>query len=177
MFENQPVLSGPRVAIRPFSLADISDVYIGWLRDPVVTRYSNQRFRTHERESSLAFVRSFVGTDNHFLLLTSYAHQRPIGTATVYASRHHGTADVGIMIGDRSVWGQGLGLDAWSLVVDWLLAEPSIRKVTAGTLSCNAAMLRLMERSGFALEATRRAQEIVDGTPVDVLLFARFSDA
>jgi RimJ/RimL family protein N-acetyltransferase len=49
-----------------------------------------------------------------------------------------------------------------------------MRKLTCGTLACNDAMIRLAERAGMQLEARRRAQELVDGEPVDVLYFARF---
>lgn len=176
MFQREPVLAGPRLNIRPFTEADISDTYLRWLNDPEVTRLSNQRFRTHDYATSLAFVRSFDGTDNHFLLVTRREDRTPIGTLTVYASRHHGTADVGIMIGERSVWGGGYGQEAWDLVLGWLLSEPAIRKVTAGTLAVNIGMVRLMARSAMTHEATRRAQEIVDGKPVDVVYYARFRD-
>ncbi|MCC6247256.1 MAG: hypothetical protein IT499_05810, partial [Rubrivivax sp.] len=37
------LLRGRRVRLRPFTAADITDAYIGWLNDPEVVRYSNQR--------------------------------------------------------------------------------------------------------------------------------------
>lgn len=177
MLKHEPVLIGARVVIRPFTEADIDEAYIGWLNDPEVTRYSNQRFRRHDRSSLLAYARSFRGTDNHFLLIERQEDRITIGTLTVYASRHHGTADVGIMIGERSAWGSGYGKEAWSLVIEWLLSEPSIRKVTAGTLVSNISMLRLMNHSHMTHEATRRAQEIVDGEPTDIVYYARFRDS
>lgn len=99
---------------------------------------------------------------------------RPIGTMTAYMSRHHGTVDVGIMIGDMSVWGMGYGQDAWNTFTAWLLERKDIRKLTAGALACNYGMIKLMERSGMMLEAVRRAQECVEGQPVDVLYYAKF---
>jgi ribosomal-protein-alanine N-acetyltransferase len=177
MFETEPILAGPRFDLRPFTEADIDDTYIGWLNDPEVMRYSNQRFRTHDRKSCLAYVQSFAGTDNYFLLATRRVDAKPFGTLTVYASRPHGTADVGIMIGERSMWGQGYGQEAWDLVVAWLLSEPRIRKVTAGAVVANGAMVRVMERSAMIREGTRRAQEIIDGKPSDIVYYARFRDA
>ena len=47
--------------------------------------------------------------------------------------------------------------------------------VTAGTLACNLGMVKLMERSGMTLEGVRKAQELVDGVPEDVVLYARFA--
>ena len=47
--------------------------------------------------------------------------------------------------------------------------------MTAGTLACNRAMLSVAGRSGMAREGVRRAQELVDGEPTDIVHFARFA--
>lgn len=176
MRDRQISIEGQKVRLRPFEPADITDAYLGWLTDPIVTRFSNQRFRSHDRGSAAAFLASFAGTDNLFLSIDRRADSAAIGTLTVYVSRHHGTADVGIMVGDRSAWGRGFGQDAWTSLVEWLLARPEIRKVTAGTLACNLPMIRLAERSRMVPDGRRRDQEIVDGSPFDILYFAHFSD-
>jgi RimJ/RimL family protein N-acetyltransferase len=103
--------------------------------------------------------------------------EQTIGTLTAYRNLHHGTADIGILMGERSVWGQGLGADAFGTLCDWLALQPGVRKLTAGTLAGNQGMVRVAERSGMQLEAVRRAQELVDGQPQDMLHFARFVGA
>lgn len=172
-----PALAGRLVRLRGFHIADITDAYVGWLNDPVVTRYSNQRFVRHDRESCTRYLQSFEGTSNLFLSVRRIEDDRAVGTMTAYVSTHHGTADVGILIGDRSAWGKGFGQDAWDTLTNWLVARPDIRKVTAGTVALNRPMIRLAERSGMELEARRREQEVVEGKPVDILLFARFARA
>ena len=94
---------------------------------------------------------------------------------TAYISEHHGTVDVGIMIGNKSTWGLGYGQDAWDTLTNWLLEQKNIRKLTAGTLACNYGMIKLMERSGMTLEAVRKSQEIVDSQPVDLLYYSKFN--
>lgn len=160
--------------VRSFGEKDVTDEYIGWLNDPEVLRFSNQRFRAHDRASCLAYLKSFLGTPNRFLSVIDIASDRAIGTMTVYEAPMHGTADVGIMIGNRSVWSHGYGQDAWDTVLRWLSARSDIRKVTAGTVAPNLGMRRLMERSGMRLEATRAAQEMVEGRTEDVLYYGLF---
>lgn len=167
-------LDGKKVRLTRFTATDITDNYIGWLNDPVVTRFSNQRFLCHDRTSSERYLASFDGTPNLFVSVRRLDDGRAIGTMTAYISPHHGTADVGILIGDRSAWGSGFGQDAWDTLTNWLASHPGIRKVTAGTLACNAPMIRLAERSGMELEGRRSGQELVDGEPVDILYFAHF---
>lgn len=170
-----PDLHGRLTRIRPFQEGDLTPDYIGWLNDPEVVRYSNQRFRRHDVDSCRAYLASFAGSSNHFLSVRRADDDRPVGTMTAYLQPHHGTADVGIMIGARDVWGLGYGQDAWNQVLAWLLARPDIRKVTAGTLACNKGMIRLAERSGMTLEGRRVGQEIVEGVPTDILYFAKFA--
>lgn len=167
-------LRGERVLLVPFGPDDITPEYLDWLNDPRVVRFSNQRFRRHAVPSAKEYLASFAGSSNLFLSIRMGATNAPIGTMTAYISDHHGTADCGILIGNPSAWGQGLGQDAWNTLTEWLLAQDGIRKLTAGCLAPNLGMVRLMERSGMHLEATRRAQEIFEGRPENILLYARF---
>ena len=169
-------LTGEKVSLRPFSPADVTEVYVGWLNDPEVTRFSNQRFRSHSRESCEAYLASFADTANLFVSIRDAKSDRAIGTMTAYRNEHHVTCDVGIMIGERDYWGGGYGQEAWNLLTDWLLTEGGVRKLTAGCLAPNGGMVRLMERSGMVREAVRKDHEIVDGRPEDIVLYARFSD-
>jgi len=167
-------LAGDRVYVRPFSAADISGTYLAWLRDPAVVRFSSQRFRIHTLESCQAYLASFTDSTNHFLAICDQKSGAMLGTMTVYRTVPHGTADIGIMVGERLVWGQGIGAEAFSLVLSALKASGEIRKVTAGTLAANKGMVRLMEKAGMQHEATRWAQELLDGAPVDVVYYATF---
>lgn len=169
-----PILYGDKVMLRPFSATDIDESYISWLKDPDVVRLSNQRFLTHDRESCLQYLSSFENTKNLFMSVRRLSDDRPVGTLSAYVLSHHGTVDVGIMIGDKSVWGSGYGQDAWDTMTNWFMRQEYIRKLTAGTLACNYGMIKLMERSHMTLEAVRKEQEIVEGRSVDMLYYAKF---
>jgi RimJ/RimL family protein N-acetyltransferase len=174
MAENSFSLRGNKIVLKPFLVADINDAYIGWLNDQNVVKFSNQRFLVHSIDSCLRYQASFEGTDNLFMSIRRLSDDALIGTLTAYVASNHGTVDVGIMIGEQSVWGMGYGLDAWNTMTNWLLGRKDIRKLTAGTLACNLGMIKLMERSGMILEATRKAQEVVEGCPVDIVYYAKF---
>jgi len=167
-------LAGDRVLVRPFTGVDISEAYLGWLRDPEVVRFSSQRLRVHTPESCQAYLASFMDGTNHFLAICDRTSGTTLGTLTVYRCVPHGTADIGIMIGERKVWGRGIGAEAFCLVLSALKDSGAIRKITAGTLAVNQGMVRIMEKGGMRHEATRQAQELLDGAPVDVLYYALF---
>lgn len=172
-----PTLSGRRVVLRPMRPSDITPTHLGWLNDAEVVRHSNQRFVQHTLQSCQVYLYGFGGSPNHYLSVRLADGDRAIGTLTAYVNPRHGTADIGILMGERSAWGQGLGLEAFGLLADWLALQPGMRKLSCGTLSCNTAMLKIAQRAGFTREAVRQAQELVDGVPADIVYFARFVHA
>lgn len=167
-------ITGPRVVLRPMGRDDITETHLGWLRDPQVVRLSNQRFVTHTLQSCLRYLESFEAGPHIYLSVRRASDDQALGTLTAYCQAPHGTADIGILMGDRSAWGQGLGAEAFGLLADWLARQPGMRKLTCGTLACNAGMLRVAAKAGFVEEGRRRAQELVDGVPHDIVLLARF---
>lgn len=181
---NLPILSlddlliyGQKTILRRFLADDIDRQYLSWLNDPVVVRYSNQRFSAHTKTMADHHLQSFQNSTNLFLMISIKEELKKIGTMTAYIHLEHQTADLGILIGEKQIWGKGYGLDAWITVIDWLFKEIHLRKVTAGTLACNIGMLNIMKRSGMDLECVRYRQEIVDGHEVDQHYYAIFRDA
>lgn len=94
---------------------------------------------------------------------------------SVHRDLNNGLADVSILLGEKSLHGQGYGLEAWSLICDHLLNTVGVRKITAGTMACNLSMLRIMERSGMVQDGERMAHYLVDGKPTSILYRALFA--
>ena len=153
---------------------DISKEYLAWLNDQSAMRYSRQSEQSHSRLSALSYLASFDDTGNLFLAIDDVGADKAIGTMTVYIEKHHGTADIGILIGERNVWGKGFGFDAWLTIMDHLSKSREIRKITGGAVSLNAGMIKVMERAGMTLEATKKAQRVIDGQLADEVLYAIF---
>lgn len=165
---------GHKVLLRPFLQSDITPEYISWLNDPEVVRYSNQRFIQHTESSCRAYWDSFLNTPNLFLSITTLHGNYAIGTMTAYVSVPHETVDIGLLVGRKSSWRTGVGQDAWNTLVNWFIEERQIRKVTAGALSINKAMIRIMERSGMHCEAIRPKQELLDGELLDLHYYSKY---
>ena len=167
-------MESERLRLRAFTPGDIQANYVAWLNDPQVVQFSNQRFYKHSEASCRQYLASFAHTDNRFLAIEDKLTHELMGTLTMYINLNHQTADIGILIGNTYHWGKGVGYEAFSLAVESLL-QVKMRKVTAGTMACNLGMIKVMEKCGMSLEATRTAQEILDGQAVDLLYFAKFS--
>ena len=170
-----PVIMTPRLRIVPFSEEYLTTRYVGWLNDPEVVRYSEQRHRKHTLESCRQYWQSFSGSPNYFWAITAQSEGvRHIGNINAYVDEANSVADVGILVGERAVWGKGYGLEAWKAVCDYLLNEAGVRKVTAGTLATNKGMLSVMERSGMRPDGCRVRQTLMEGVEVDIVYTAIF---
>ncbi len=173
-----PEIDCDRCRLRPFSERYLSERYVGWLNDPEVVRQSEQRHRRHTLESCRAYMRSFEGTPHYFLAIVAKdAALGHIGNINAYVDQANRVADVGILIGEKAVWGKGYGSEAWIAFTRYLLDTVGLRKVTAGTLATNHGMLSIMRHAGMQIEATRRRQALLDGEEVDVVYAALFADA
>lgn len=171
-----PTIETTRLSLVPFEpKRHLTETYVGWLADPDVVRYSEQRHRKHSLESCRAFVESFAGTP-HLLWAIETKDGRHIGNMHADIEPGYGLADLAILIGDRKAWGTGLGGEAWCAAVDWLLGAGGMRKVSAGCMADNAAMRRLMAKSRMVDDGIRKAHYLLDGKPVDIVHAARFVD-
>ena len=56
---------------------------------------------------------------------------------------------VGILIGDKSYWGNQIGYEAWKLSINYLFSLKQIKKITAGCLVANNAMKKIMIKSNM----------------------------
>jgi len=162
--------------IRQFDESFSTKRYVDWLNDRELTRYSQQRFRSHTLESCASYLASFAQTPHYFWAIVSKDQTLGhIGNINAYIDSNHSTADVGILLGERRAHGRGLATEAWQAVCQFLLSEQKIRKVTAGTLSCNLPMLSIMKKSGMVDDGRRRKHQICGDVPVDVIHMALFS--
>ncbi|HEX9703090.1 MAG TPA: GNAT family N-acetyltransferase [Rhodospirillales bacterium] len=172
-----PTLETNRLKLVSFAEGHLTKRYIGWLNDPEVVRYSEQRHRTHTADSCRRFVATFADGPSHlWAIVAKDAGLGHIGNVNSAVDAPNRTADVAILIGEKKAWGRGFGAEAWIAVVDFLLGPGAMRKVTAGAMAENTAMLAIMKKAGMAAEGRRRDQFLLDGRPVDMVMMARFAD-
>lgn len=164
-----------RLRVVPFTDRHLTEQYVGWLNDPDVVRYSEQRHRRHTLSSCEAFVESFRDSPSYLWAIeTAQSPASHIGNLAAYVDSANSVADVTILLGERAAWNKGFGLEAWNAVCQYLLNDVGIRKVTAGTLADNVGMRAIMRRSGMVDDGVRAAHYLLDGRPVDLVYAALF---
>jgi len=166
------VLETARLRLEPFPDKLLTPRYVGWLNDPEVVRYSEQRHRAHTLESCRAFVGSFTGTPNGLWAIREKARGlRHVGNISTEVDATASTGDIRILIGEKDCWGTGLGAEAWIAVMDHLFNDLGLSRVTAGTVLENAGMRRIMAKAGMKETHREPAPTPIDGRPA-IFVFA-----
>lgn len=167
------LLETPCLRLAPFAEKHLSERYVSWLNDPEAVRFSEQRHRRHTVESCRAYARSFAGSPSRLwaMLTRQGVH---VGNVSATVDEANSLAELGILIGERSFWGQGLATEAWTAVADHLFRDLGLRKVIAGTMAENAAMLRVAEKLGMKPDGRRTRHFLLQGREVDAVHFALF---
>ena len=159
----------------PFSEAHITERYISWLNDDEVMRYSEQQHLQHSRESCLNFSRSMAATKNLMLAIEA-EEMGHIGNMCIYYDRNNLKAEVSIMVVKKKAWGRGYGIRAWSIAIDTLLKSECCRKVTAGTMAENHAIMRILKKSGAKIEAVIPRHFLYNGNEISFIIASKYAD-
>lgn len=140
-----------------------------WFQDREVVKYSEIRHGTHDIYTQEEYYRSIPLSDYFYQIKFNDLH---VGNLRAIVDWPNRVANMSILIGDRGVWKKGIGFEAWALFSKLLLLN-SIRKIEAGCMAENIAMVNLARSSGMKLEGKIPDHFLLDKRPVDLLLFGR----
>lgn len=162
------------VTLDDLRVEHVGEAYRSWLADPVVMHYLEARFRTHTLGEIGAYVEEVNAskTDRIWRILCDGRHVGNVKLAGI--DPRHRRAALSLLIGDRSVWGQGVATEAIRLATTESFKNYDLYKIFAGFYAENIASIRAFEKAGYVIEATLRGNRCLDGRMVDEVLMARF---
>lgn len=163
-----------RLTATPIRDSDIGAKYMSWLCDPAVTRHMAAQFIKYDRPSMLAAIAKIRSQHGHFFRLS--LNERFIGTLTLAPEGPpvYRLWCLGIMIGERSVWGQGLGSEAIAGATDYTFNDLNAHKIVARVNRKNVRSCGAFERNGYIAEAIHVAHVRDAEGWDDVIQFARW---
>ena len=171
-------LDGTKTYLVPFAERHLEDPrYFAWLSDLEVMRFigRDEYLKPIPFESVRQYVRDvWASPYASFFAVHNQPNDMFIGTAKLnyldQAGLTHRTADVGIMIGDRGCWGTGMATDALRTICRYGFDTLGVRKLTAGAIAGNDAVIKAFLRIGFIEEGRLRQKVCVAGDYQDHVL-------
>jgi len=178
-------MNTPRIELTPFTITHARNRnYVMWLNDAQVLRYLGRPDYHHgvTLRDCERYFEDLTTDRNVSFFAVVLDGDRFVGTGklrkVVTAGSDTGVVDVGLMVGDRSCWGLGIGSRVISLLSDHAFQSWSSRKLVAGMYAGNQACVRAFLKGGFHIEGQLQAHiwdpklEQFD----DLVLMGRFSD-
>lgn len=167
------MIVGDRVRLRAVAEDDLPR-FVTWLNDPEVTqglsrvsplsieeerRWFGEATRKDDFERPLAIDARSEGAWVH-IGSCSFFHHDSMGQQ----------AELGILIGDKAFWDQGLGTETMRLLMKHGFDTLNLRKITLRVLEFNQRALKVYERVGFVLEGRLRQDAFRRGKYWDTLV-------
>lgn len=167
------MFKGEKVHIRPLQEGDVvrrfefaQDIEIYGLDCGVPSPVTLERVKSD-------FERLVKEEDPNKVLFAIEADGQYIGDiGLVGLSSPHGTAELGIQIGDRAYWGRGYGRDAVRVMLRYGFHFRGLRRIALTTHIKNERAIRCYRACGFVEEGRPRKAVWVEGEYVDLINMA-----
>jgi len=146
-------------------------VFVGWLNDDEVVKYSEQRHYEHSRESQMRFWTETIDEPRRYWFLKTKNGEKSqiIGAASAEYDEDNLVSNISILIGDKNYWGKGLGKEAYGAVIENERLH-GMKRVVAGMMETNEPMIRTCLACGMAREAVIPDMFKVEDTRVALVL-------
>jgi len=172
------LIKGERIFLREVVLSDATLMYCRWMNDTKVNQYLECRFEKWTIKKLQDYIRQTQNNpDNLLLAIVLKNKNKHIGNIKIGPiNRNHKFAKVGIIIGEKSFWGEGFAPEGVKLAVDYAFNTLGLHKLTAGVYANNSASVRVFEKSGFVKEGIEKKQYYCNGQYVDCVSFGILKD-
>jgi len=145
---------------------DLRKKYLHWLNDFEVVAsiispelmkikdmsFIDESFRRFTKENAQGFFIKHVPSNDY------------VGTIKLdKINRNNMNAEIGLMIGEKRLWGQKIGAKAVLILLKYAFEVLNLHKVIGGTEEHNIAMQKLFLRSGFKQEGRLRQENNING--------------
>ena len=163
-----PRLEGRIIVLRPVREGE-AETIVGWFEDTEVTRNLNILL-----PPSVAGEREWLAAraqDEHNVGWGIEHEGRLVGLTGIqgidWISRH---GETGTVIGERSIWGRGIGTEAMQLRARFAFEMLNLNKLNSGYFDGNDASAEAQRRTGYREVGRRRQEQFRDGRWRDLVL-------
>jgi RimJ/RimL family protein N-acetyltransferase len=160
-----PIIQGKLVRLRP-PRPDDAAVMITWFEDMEVTRFLLLRHPPSIEQEKEWFDKMAKDPDQ---VLWAVEHEgRTVGVTGIHQiDWRNGFGTTGTLIGDKAVWGKGIGREVMQLRASYAFNQLPLRKLKSGYLDGNEASARAQAAAGYREVGRYRADMFFDGKWLD----------
>ena len=163
-------ISGTRCRIRPVERSDYVERLPAWFSDREVSRYVVRAVVPQGLEDFVAAHDALRASSTDLEWGIETTEGSTVGLIGLHQLNWIArSAELRVLIGERSAWGQGIGTEATQLLVAYAFESLNLHKVWLGVNERNVGARTTYERSGFRSEGVLRDDVYRNGRYYDVV--------
>jgi [ribosomal protein S5]-alanine N-acetyltransferase len=164
---------GEKLFLRVMTNELVEDKYVNWMNDYEITKYTEQKFKSHNRKDVEDFVKSKFQSEDDLLFGIFYDNLHIGNIKLGPINFNHMVSDISYFIGDRGAWGKGITTKVIGAVVRIAFDIVGLEKITAGVYENNSGSINVLENNGFVLEGIKRSQVFFEGKRMDIAFYGK----
>jgi RimJ/RimL family protein N-acetyltransferase len=174
---NIPFIKGNKIYLRELRKSDLSGPWYSWLNDSEVTVFQNKGIFPNSIEKQAQYFESLINNNNDIVLaIVEEDSNKHIGCVGLHKIDWvHRSAELGIVIGDREVWGKKYGKQAWSLITNYGFNVLNLHRIFAIIIEGNIASQKSAEAAGFIQEGNLRDYLFKDGKYLNAFYYSKLN--
>lgn len=170
-------IEGDFIYLRPVNDNDLTGNYAKWLIDKEVTKFMEFGNSPVTFERMKDYLNLLKNNKNLFLAIVMTETNQHVGNIRLGPiDWFHRRADIGVLVGERSVQGKGVASAAIQLVLNYAFNIMNLKRITLGVIAENTNAIRLYEKIGFVREGCLRSHVLCNGAYHDVILYGLMAE-
>jgi ribosomal-protein-alanine N-acetyltransferase len=169
-------LETQRFYLERLSTEYLSQQYVDWMNDCQVNQFLESG-GNYTLEMLKDFLIDVSNQDMYFWAIKDKLNNQHLGNIKIDPiNLRHGWGEYGILIGDQSYWGKGVGFEVSRVVFDFCFeGYLKLRKINLGVRAENIAAISLYKKLGFEIEGVFKKHSVTSTGFGDVLRMALFN--
>jgi RimJ/RimL family protein N-acetyltransferase len=168
---NSPFLKGNKIYLRGVLPDDADGNYINWMNDSDITQFLETGYFPSSSTDLEEYISDIGNNDDVlFLAIVDNETDKHIGNMKLGPINWiHRRGDVGILIGEKDFWGQGIATELIRLITSHAFNNLNLHKLTAGCYEENKGSKKAFEKVGFKEECRREKHAHYNGSYTDLI--------
>jgi diamine N-acetyltransferase len=166
------MIKGKRITLRAIDPNDLPR-YVTWLNDPEVTRHLKTLPPFNLDNETDWYERQRNDQSDLNLAIVLNESQEHIGSVSLMQiNQRDQNAELGIVIGDKTKWGQGYGQEAITLLLKYSFLQLNLHRIYLRVDASHSAGIRCYTNCGFKEEGRMRHSTYHHGQFEDQLMMS-----
>lgn len=146
------------IYLRPLKLEDANGNYPNWFNDKEVCKYNSHGNKLYTKEMALEYIKAIQSNETTLVFaICDKLTNTHIGNISLQEiSQINKSAELAIIVGERSYWGKGLAKEAGTLIMEYGFNVLNLNRIACGTSEVNLPMQKLASSLGMTQEGIRK---------------------